>query len=256
MIQTAISRAALYINSHSRDSCYYAEMTGAVRASHNAYRLILAGGGSAEDSRLADAQFARWTGAGRMIYVPLALEPRAYESGFDWLRSVFRPLGIRQFSMLRASADVAALNPADIGSIYIGGGNTYVLLDLVRRFRLDALIRQAAARSVPVYGGSAGALLMTPDISNCANFDPNDIGLRDLSALALTPFDVWVHYEHTAHHAHLAASALQAGRTTIGIPERAALCVQSGTVSVLGTTPCWRVQPDGAASPLHPEIAS
>jgi dipeptidase E len=256
MIQTAISRAALYINSRSRNSCYHAEMTGAVPDSQNAYRLILAGGGDAEDSRLADARFARWTGAGRMIYVPLALEPRAYESGFDWLKSVFQPLGVQQFSMLRDAADVAALDPADIGGIYIGGGNTYVLLDLARRFKLDALIRQAAARGVTVYGGSAGALLMTPAVSNCAYFDPNEIGLQDLRALALTPFDVWVHYEHADHHRHLAAAARQADRITIGIPERAALCMQDGAVTVLGTSPCWRMQPDGATQPINPESAS
>lgn len=225
-------------------------------AAQNAYRLILAGGGGAEDSRLADAQFARWTGSGRMVYIPLALEPGAYATGCNWLQSVFRPLGVRQFSMLRDAADVAALDLADIGGIYIGGGNTYVLLDLVRRFNLHTFIQRAAARGVPIYGGSAGALLMTPDIGNCAYFDPNDIGLRDLRALALTAFDVWVHYEPAAHSAHLAAAARQSGRVTIGIPERAALCVQGDAVTVLGTAPCLRMQPDGSVEPMQPETAS
>jgi len=90
-------------------------------------RLLLSGGGSAEDSRLLDQLLVQLTAKGRMLYVPIALDPHqmTYASCYAWIRSVFTPLGLDRITMwsnLSAKTE-ADLNP--FAALYIGGGNMF-----------------------------------------------------------------------------------------------------------------------------------
>ena len=64
-------------------------------------RVIAAGGGGAA-SRPLDERFASWLGEdGRMLYRPIALPEthRLRASCWEWITSVFRPLGIERIEM-------------------------------------------------------------------------------------------------------------------------------------------------------------
>jgi dipeptidase E len=80
-------------------------------------------------------------------------------------------------------------------ALYIGGGNTFYLLQQIRHHRLDHALDAFIAAGKPVYGGSAGAIILGYDISSCAHIDENIIGLEDFSgfdhALGTT---LWCHY--------------------------------------------------------------
>lgn len=93
-------------------------------------RLLLSGGGSAEDSHLLDQLLVQLTAKGRMLYLPIALDPHymPYASCYEWIRSVFTPLGLDRITMW---SDLSAKTEADLNpfaALYIGGGNTYKLL--------------------------------------------------------------------------------------------------------------------------------
>jgi dipeptidase E len=71
----------------------------------------------------------------------------------------------------------------NFGGIFIGGGNTYMLLKLVRESGFDKKLVKYLDDGGVVFGGSAGAIIMGKSIATCG--DINNIGLSDLSGLDL-----------------------------------------------------------------------
>jgi len=82
--------------------------------------------------------------------------------------------------------------------LVISGGNTFELLHNLRQSGLDQAIKQFAQQEEFVLAGfSAGAIVLTPSIKICRQpgFDPNLIGLSDLTGLGLVNFEIWPHYQ-------------------------------------------------------------
>lgn len=82
--------------------------------------------------------------------------------------------------------------------LVISGGNTFKLLDNLRKSGLDKAVCAFAAKDNFVLGGySAGALVLTPtiEICNLPNYDENVIGITDFAGLGLVDFEVFPHYK-------------------------------------------------------------
>ena len=158
-------------------------------------RLILAGGGDAPDSRPLDETFAGWLGPhGRLLYLPIASSPKAdgYARHRAWITSVFAPLGLTRIEMWDGLDGHGPAELQRFDGVYIGGGNTFRLLHLLRESRFDLALGTYARADGAVYGGSAGAILLGRDIASCAHDDPNTVGLSDTRALDLIgSHDVW-----------------------------------------------------------------
>jgi len=67
----------------------------------NMPRLLLSGGGSAEDLLLLDQLLVHLTAGGNMLYLPIAMDlhQRPYAFCYQWIRSVFTPLGLDLVTM-------------------------------------------------------------------------------------------------------------------------------------------------------------
>src|SRR5690606_36994506 len=77
--------------------------------------------------------------------------------------------------------------------LLITGGNTFELLNNLKRSGLDkAILKLAKKDEFVIAGFSAGAFVMTPSIAICnlEPFDDNLVGLQYLEALSLVPFEV------------------------------------------------------------------
>lgn len=86
--------------------------------------------------------------------------------------------------------------------LVISGGNTFNLLDNIRKSGLEISIRQFLDKPDFVLSGfSAGALVLTPNIKICnlPNFDNNMIELKDLEALNIVDFEIFPHFNKDIH---------------------------------------------------------
>jgi dipeptidase E len=80
--------------------------------------------------------------------------------------------------------------------LMITGGNTYTLMDHLRKSGLDSAILEFWKKpGVVLAGFSAGAIVLTPSIEVAKTGDINEVGLSDLRGLNLIDFEVWPHYE-------------------------------------------------------------
>jgi dipeptidase E len=206
-------------------------------------RLILAGGGDAADAAPLDRLFARWVGAGTVLYVPVAMDGTrpTYAACDAWVRSVFAPLGVRDVT---TCTDLAALDDAALdraAGVYIGGGNTFRLLDLVRRSGFGRRLIRYAARGGPVYGGSAGAILLGRDTATSAHADANDVGLIDTRGLDLAGgCSAWCHYVPDVDDERIAAYLRAHDEPVLAIPEQVGVVIEDGRSSAIGTAAVLR----------------
>jgi dipeptidase E len=202
-------------------------------------RLLLSGGGSAEDSRLLDQLLVQLTAKGRMLYLPIALDPhqRPYASCYEWIGSVFTPLGLDRITMW---SDISVKTKDDLkpfAALYIGGGNTFKLLRDLKQARFDQAIRLFLHHGGVVYGGSAGAIICGRDISTASWLDRNDVGLEDTTGLDLLGgASVWCHYQPTDDQ-HIRSSTERLQHPIMALSEKTGVYVQDNIVLAVGFEP-------------------
>jgi dipeptidase E len=159
-------------------------------------RIMFAGGGDEHDSRPLDEIFARWLGKGRLLYLPTALMHLSnQQAGYRWIKRTFAPLGVTAIDAWMDLAGKTAQDLEPYAGVYVGGGNTFFLLQQVRMHGLDQALEAFARAGKPIYGGSAGAIILGQDITSCAHIDQNVIGLGDFGGLNLAlGHTIWCHY--------------------------------------------------------------
>jgi len=224
--------------------------------SRSGTRLILGGGGNASQSLPLDRQLAEWMPpASTLLYWPFGL-PNSHplvKTCESWIVSVFHPLGVAQIetwhaSELAAKAEQSSLD--SFGAIYIGGGNTFRLLERIRSTGLDRKLTDFVGAGGPISGGSAGAIIFGKDIGFAAHFgDRNESNLADTAGLDLFRDErgrsclVLPHFvaQWRASAQRLAAGS---GATVLCIEEDAGVIIDG---------PQWRAVGSGGVTLVHPE---
>ena len=129
-------------------------------------------------------------GRARMVFVPFASDdPGAYA---DLMRKALASLGIgvRVDSLHEESDPARAVREAE--AFFVGGGNSFRLLQALRRLDTLDSIKDAVRGGVPYLGASAGSNVACPSIRTT-----NDMPIVEvpaLSALGLIPFQLNPHY--------------------------------------------------------------
>ncbi len=82
----------------------------------------------------------------------------------------------------------------DIDVIYISGGNTFGILDKIRRCDFDKDIINYVKSGVVYIGGSAGAHIVSKNIQHVEKYDANTVGITDFSGLGLFDGVLICHY--------------------------------------------------------------
>lgn len=109
-------------------------------------------------------------------------------------------LGINKNNITRVNfakeVDLSKLN--NFNAIYFCGGNTFYILDRIRKTKLDSLIKDFINKEGLYVGVSAGSIILGPSIEIAgwgSEGDSNDVKLIDLSGLNLTKMSIFPHYK-------------------------------------------------------------
>ncbi len=124
----------------------------------------------------------------RLAFVPFALKD---QPGYTAkARERFAGEGIDVVGITADSAGEAALAAAE--AVFVGGGNSFRLLDRLQRSDLVGLLRTRAQDGMPYLGASAGTNIAAPTIKTT-----NDMPIVEpagFGALGLVPFQINPHY--------------------------------------------------------------
>lgn len=209
--------------------------------------LLLGGGGDADDERPILDRFLELTQDGTIAYWPVALDRAEYSAATAFAQSA---LG-RDISTWTRLEDHSPEEIADHAGVFIGGGNTYHLLNEIRRSGMVDSLRAFAVAGV-LYGGSAGAIVCGADIDTAAYFDANEIGLADTTGLGLLgSYAVWCHFEDD-HVDALTGWVRARGHPVVALPERSGAEVAGVELSSIGRDPLFVVDRHGTFAEVVP----
>jgi dipeptidase E len=195
--------------------------------------IILGGGGDFDISfKLDEKYFSLLDDGSKILYIPIALSRTkiGYEACYDWFSKIIsghsRDKDI-DFSMLLENDQIPNLK--EYNSIYLGGGNTYKLLDYIYQNNMAEKFANFVNCGGVIYGGSAGAIIFGKDIrtveeENDKNY-PNFLGLnifKDKSIIC--------HYEQSFDQ-KIFISAEKINSSIAALPEDSGLILnQSGEI--------------------------
>ena len=129
----------------------------------------------------------------KIAFIPTASIREGYTGYVRSARKLFKNLGA-QLIEIEISTEESSLKEADI--IYFTGGNSFFLIDQLRRTGTDKLLKQQLKNGKLFIGESAGAIVCAPDISYIEKMDPvpKDYSQSNNAALNLIDFYVLPHY--------------------------------------------------------------
>lgn len=206
-------------------------------------RVVLAGGGDAEESKLIDQQFARSLPRGRMVFIPHAVAPKTwtFEKAFEWVKKPAAFSGIR-IEMWTDLAEYAYSDLDEFDAIYLMGGNTFDLLYQLRNADFLSKIAAFMQSGRTIYGVSAGAIVLGHEIGPAAlgpERDLNEVGIDDLHGLdVLSGANVLTHYTANQNDEVLAYLSKHPA-PLIAIPERSGVILDGDSYACLGTEPVF-----------------
>ena len=134
----------------------------------------------------------------RVAFIPTASIHEGYTGYVGSARTVFKKLGAElteiEISTANASDITQVFDTADI--IYFTGGNSFFLIDQLRKTGTDTLLKQQLEKGKLFIGESAGAIVCAPELSYIEKMDPipEDYSQSDYAGLGLINFYVLPHY--------------------------------------------------------------
>jgi len=174
----------------------------------------------------------------RVLFVPFAVADR--DGYATKTRERFAAMGYALDSLHQTSDKQQAVSDAE--AIFIGGGNTFRLLQSLYEFDLLPPIRARVENGLPYIGSSAGSNVAAPTIRTT-----NDMPIVEppsLNALGLVPFQINPHYlDPDPGSAHMGETReerllqyLEENDTpVVGLREGAMLRVEQGTAILKGS---------------------
>jgi dipeptidase E len=158
---------------------------------------------------------------------------------YERAREALHPARLTVLHLRWNAAPLAVLDRAD--ALFVGGGNTYALLQRLREAGLLDAIRARVRRGLPYVGSSAGSNVSGPDI--LTTNDWNVVGLGHFDGLGLVPFNINPHYLETdpamapfseTRDERIAEYHAVRDNPVVGIEEGTLVRVEAGVATVRG----------------------
>lgn len=176
----------------------------------------------------------------KVAFIPTACDPEPDKSYVQWTIDQIKELGITLFNVdLKDENELSLyekLSKADI--ICVNGGNTFYLLDWIKKSGFDKVIKKLITEGKIYFGVSAGSYIVCPtiEVSTWKGHDRNTISLTDLSAMNLVNFLIFAHYEER-YKVLVENSAKTTKYPIITLTNQQAIVINENNISLAGPEP-------------------
>ena len=159
-------------------------------------KVFLCGGGSDNQTIEANKRLNEIIDHSKpCLYIPLAMEQEWYDSCYEWISGELKNVNIPYIEMVRSANELAIKNMLDYSMIFIGGGNTFKLLNDLKASGTFAKIKEYLDDGGVAFGGSAGAIIFGEDLEACLCDDINEVKLNETSGFdVLKGISILCHY--------------------------------------------------------------
>lgn len=129
------------------------------------------------------------------------------------------------------------IDVADYDIYYVCGGNTFYILDRIRKTGMDRLLIKAIKDGKFYIGVSAGSIIMAKDIEIAGwgmDGDSNDINLADFTGLNLIPYLIFPHYTKKNEQEVIEFKKKRGGEPVLALTDNQVLSISDEGAVLLG----------------------
>ena len=181
----------------------------------------------------------------KVLYLPFAWPDPSYRGCLEFMTAELSDVEKAGIEMVTTPEELMSRDFNDYACLYIGGGNTYKLLnDLKTSGAFDKIRKYLIEENGIVYGGSAGAIIFGKDLDSCNTDDDNEVGLVDH-----TGFNMLGGYSLLCHYTSREPARTELSRNYLlelskvkpvyAIPEEDTILVTDKTTVFIGSRPYY-----------------
>lgn len=204
--------------------------------------LYISGGGESKDSLLLDKHFLQKIDKkSSILYIPIAMEVDylGFESCYKWITNTLSSISedFVDVTMWTNLSDKSWDDIKNFTAIYIGGGNTFKLLNNLYHTNFVVALKKYINNGGIVYGGSAGAIIMGKSINTAE--EENDKNYKENKGLDLfSGLSIICHYKNNIDKKIINYVAKN-HQGVIALPERTGLFLSNSEMLVIGYEPAY-----------------
>ena len=209
-------------------------------------KLILNGGGVGEKAKEARRIVSdEIDTTKKILYVPFAWPDSTYKGCYEFMENELSDIECAGIEMVTSEDDLFSKKFTDYAFIYIGGGNTFKLLKMLKDSKNYEKIRDYLLYDNGiVYGGSAGAIIFGYDLDSCKTDDKNDVNLEDITGFnMINGYSLLCHYTSRNEDRTKISTdyllELSKQKPIIAIPEEDTIYVNDDLIEFYGNKPYY-----------------
>ena len=123
----------------------------------------------------------------KVLYITTASDGEN-DSDKSWMDEEYETildLGFSKENIYEFKIGQKEININDFDVIYMMGGNTFYLMDMIRKYNFDTVIKKAMDNGIIYIGSSAGSIILGNSVEYALQFDENNVDLKDFSGLRI-----------------------------------------------------------------------
>jgi len=135
----------------------------------------------------------------KILFIPTATNVDEYKKYIHLTQKVFEDFGyeVENFDVSIFSEEIAKEKLSEAKIVFISGGNTFYLLQELKRKNLTSYLKERIENGLLYIGESAGSVIAAPDIEYASIVDDKTLAteLEDYTGLNLVDFYIVPHFE-------------------------------------------------------------
>ena len=135
----------------------------------------------------------------KILFIPTATNVDEYKKYIHLTQKAFEDFGyeVENFDVSIFSEEIAKEKLSQAKIVFISGGNTFYLLQELKRKNLTSYLKERIENGLLYIGESAGSVIATPDIEYASIVDDKTLAteLNDYTGLNLVDFYIVPHFE-------------------------------------------------------------
>lgn len=203
-------------------------------------KCILIGGGNTTNSnspyetKIIDEKIVELSEKENPIFLYIGLANSYADSRYDHIKKIFQKMNcqtqyLKKNNVIHNPKIVEdKINKANI--IYIDGGDTIKLLDYVKKYKIDILLKKAYEKGTLLVGKSAGAILLVEEgLSDSYILRGEKETYEFVKGINIEQIKICPHY--TTEKKDLIKEKINNKEKVYGIPNQAALIIQNHKIN-------------------------
>ena len=135
----------------------------------------------------------------KILFIPTAANVEEYKKYMHLTQKAFEDFGyeVENFDVSVFSEEIAKEKLSEAKIVFISGGNTFYLLQELKRKNLITYLKERIENGLLYIGESAGSVIAAPDIEYASVIDDKTVAteLDDYAGLNLVDFYIVPHFE-------------------------------------------------------------